>query len=76
MNAINWTNVKSALVSGVLTAVLAGAMYVIGVGNVFAINVHSLVNVVALGLLTSIVSLIKSLLTTDKGNFLGAVSIK
>lgn len=76
MFSLNWTNVKSALVSGVITAVLAGASYIIGLGDVFSIDVHALVNVISLAALTAIVSLVKSLLTTDSGNFVGSVNIK
>lgn len=69
-------NVKSALVSAFLTAILALAGYVLGVGDVFKIDVHALINVGALSTLTALVSLIKAFLTTDKGNFVGAVEIK
>ena len=74
--ALNWTNIKSALVSAVITAILAGAGYIIGVGNVFQIDVHAFVNVLALSALTALVSVIKSLLTTSQGNFVGAVAVK
>lgn len=73
---ITWTNVKSALVSAFITAILAGAGYVVGVGDIFKIDVHALVNVVSLASLTALVSIIKSFLTTDSGKFVGAVAIK
>lgn len=68
-------NLKSALVSGVIMGVLAMATYIVGLGDVFKIDVHSLVNVGALAVLTAVVSLIKSYLTTSDGAFLG-VQIK
>lgn len=73
---MNITNIKSAFVSAFLTAVLALAMYVLGVGDVFKLDIHALVNVGALSALTAIVSLIKSFLTTSAGNFVGAVQVK
>lgn len=73
---INLTNVKGALVSTLLMAVLAGLVYVLNVGDVFALDVKSLVNVVTLSLATGFISLIKSLLTSDEGIFLGAVKVK
>lgn len=73
---ITTTNVKSALVSAFLTACLALAGYVIGVGDIFKIDVHAFANVGALSLLTAVVSIIKSFLTTPSGNFVGAVAIK
>lgn len=73
---LNATNVKSAVVSGLLTALLAMAMYVIGLGDVFAINTKEITNIGAMALITSIVSLLKSLLTTDDGKFMGSVEVK
>lgn len=73
---ITWTNVKSALVSALITAVLATATYILGLGDVFKIDVHALINVISLSALTALVSIIKSFLTTSSGNFVGAVTIK
>lgn len=73
---ITFTNVKSALVTAFLTAILALAGYVLGVGDIFKIDVHAFINVGALSLLTAIVSIIKSFLTTPDGNFVGVVNIK
>lgn len=70
-NKMNITMIKSALVSGVLAGILAGAVYIIGVGDVFALNLHSLVNVVAIAVLTVIVSLIKNIGTSSTGSFAG-----
>jgi len=67
--------IKSALVSTVLMAVLAMAMYVISVGNIIHINAQALLNVGVMSLMTGIVSMIKSLATTTNGKFAG-VKIK
>ncbi len=68
---MTWTNIKSALVSGVITGLLGIAGYIIGIGDVFALDTHSLVNVFALSALTTVVSLIKSAMTTPEGTVVG-----
>jgi len=73
---LNWANVKSALVLGGLTAIIAGASYVTGIGNFWAVDGHALVNAIGMSFLVAILSTIQSLLTTSKGNFVGAVNIK
>lgn len=73
---INWVNIKSALVSALITAVLAIAGYIIGIGDVFKLDLHTLINVASISGLTALVSIIKSYFTTNDGNFLGAISIK
>ncbi len=64
-------NIKSALVSGVLMAILGIATYIIGLGSVFSADGKTIVNIGVLALLTSIVSFVKSSLTTDQGTFSG-----
>lgn len=71
-----WIKIKSALVSLFLAGVLAGALYILGIGNIFQIDIHSLLNVIAIAILVGIVSLIKSGGTTSSGKFVGAVRIK
>lgn len=61
---------------GVVAGVLAAIAYVLKVGDVFAIDVHALVNVFALAGLTAVSAFITNLLTTKSGKFLGAVSVK
>lgn len=73
---MDMTMLKSALTSGVLTAILAGAVFILGKGSVFGLDMHALINVVAMALLTTIVSLIKQMGTTEAGNFMGVVSVK
>ena len=73
---IDATKIKSALVSTVIAGILAGAMYVVGVGDVFAIEIKALINVFSLAALSGVVSLIKAGLTTTQGDFVGAVRIQ
>lgn len=68
---MTWINIKSALVSFVISGVLAGALYVLQVGDVFALDVHKLINVVAIAVLVGVVSLIKSTGTSTSGTFAG-----
>jgi hypothetical protein len=65
------TNIKSALVSGVIMAILAIAGYVLGVGDVYSLDHKMIVNTGVMALLTAIVSYIKSSATDDAGKFLG-----
>lgn len=76
MFSISWLNVKSALVSALITAILAMASYIIGVGDIFHLDSHSLVNIGVLAALTTVVSLIKSFLTNENGTFVGSVQVK
>jgi hypothetical protein len=74
--SINLNDIKSALVSAVLMAVLAMAMYIINAGNIFAIDWNDLANTGIIALLTGVVSLVKSLLTNNNGVFAGSVKVK
>lgn len=75
MFKINWANIKSALVYVFLTASLSVLVYIIGVGDVFLISLKSLINIGVMSISTGLISVIKSLLTTDEGKFLGVVSV-
>lgn len=68
---IEWAGIKSALILMVLTAVGAGITYVVGLGDVFLIDGHKLINVLALSLLVGAASLIQHFLTTNDDKFLG-----
>lgn len=70
------TIIKSGLVSGVIMAVFAMATYIVSVGNIFTIETNSLINIGVIAFMTSIVSVAKSVGTTERGAFLGAVQIK
>ena len=72
---LNVASLKSALVSAVLMAVVAMAGYVIGLGDLWKIDVHILTNIGVMALLTGIVSLIKNFLTSDSGTFAGIVKV-
>lgn len=72
-------NIKSALISGAitiaLTSILAIAGYIIGIGDIFSLDVRVLANIAVLSSLTTLVSLIKSLFTTNNGEFAGVIGI-
>ena len=68
---LSWINIKSALVSGIIMGILAIAAYIIGVGNIFTLDFHTLINAGVLAALVTIVSLIKSFLTTSRGSVVG-----
>lgn len=66
-----WINIKSALISVGIAVVLAISGYIIGVGNVYALDVHVLVNSGAMAFFIALVSLLKSTNTDSTGNFMG-----
>lgn len=68
---IQWEGVKNALILTVLTAMGAGGAYIVGLGDVFAIDSHKLINIVSLAALAGIMSLIQHALTTNDDKFLG-----
>lgn len=73
---LSWANVRGALVTAFITAVITIFIYIIGVGDIFALNYKALANVGVLSALTAFVDLVRSALTTSKNNFVGAVGIK
>ena len=73
---LNLASFKSALISAVLMAVIAIAGYVIGLGDLWKIDLHSLTNIGVMALLTGIVSLIKNYLTSNSGTFAGIVKVE
>ncbi len=73
MFTISKNNVKSALVSAFVTAVLGVAGYVIGVNDIFNLDFHTVANLAVISFLTAIVSLIKNFLTDEDGRFLSVV---
>jgi hypothetical protein len=73
---LSYADVKSAIVYGILAALLSMLLYAISIGDVFAVNSHALVNAGFFGGAAVIVSFIKNLLTTSSGNFAGIVGIK
>ena len=71
----NLVNIKSAFVYMLLTASLEVLSYVIALGDIFKIDFHVLINLFVVALAVGLVSFIKSLLTTHKGNFLGVIKV-
>lgn len=68
-------NVKSALVYGLLWGLLSVIARISEVGNVFALDWKELVNAGVLSTLAVCISLLKNLLTTNSGNFLGITKV-
>ncbi len=73
---LNWTNIKSAIVYAFLTAILSMGGYVIGLGDIFKVQSHAIINIGVISALTAIVSILKSLLTNSQGQFMGVVQVK
>lgn len=82
MLKLNWTNIKSAVVYGLVSmafaAVVTIAESIFSHGSIFGLDWHHLIDtgaMAALGVFVSVTSVIKNLLTDDKGRFLGAVTV-
>ena len=73
---LSWTEIKSALVYAILTAVSAMIVHIVGLGDIFSISIKPLINIGAMSLGVGLISIIKNLLTNSRGNFLGAVKVK
>ena len=72
---LSWVNIQSAVMSGIIMGILAIFAYIIGVGNIFTLNFHSLVNAGVLTALVTIVSLIQSVFTTNAGSTAGVQTV-
>lgn len=66
-----WLEVKSAVISGLLMALLVIASSIIASGSIYGLNWSNLLDVGVMAFITSMVSLIKSILTNEVGEFLG-----
>lgn len=75
MFTLNKTNFKSAFIYVVLSAAVQVTTYVVTLGDVYTVNTRALVNIGVLSFLMGITSLLKNLLTTDEGKFLGLVKV-
>lgn len=73
--SISLTNIKSAVVFSLLTAFVAMIVYVIGLGDLFKVDLHTIANIGGLAFLNGILSLLKSFLTTADGEFLGVTKV-
>lgn len=68
-------NIKSALITVLLTSLAGVLLYIVGLGgDLFMINFHVLLSIFVLALANGLLSVIKSLFTTNKGNFVGVVT--
>jgi hypothetical protein len=79
---LNWTNIKSAVVYGLLAMalvfILSLAESILKAGSIFGLDWKALLDkgvIVALGTFVTTVSLIKNFLTTEKGEFLGVTTV-
>ena len=68
-------NIKSALVYGLLSGILAIFMYALEVGDLFKLDWKALVNAGVFAFMIAMVSVIKNLLTSDEGKFLGITTV-
>lgn len=79
---LNWANIKSALVYGFMTLAVVFALSVVqsiqAAGTIFGLDWKEIVDKGVVGtmpVLVIAISLLKNILTTDKGKFLGAVTV-
>lgn len=72
---VNWLEVKSAIVSGVIMALVVVITEVLVAGNIWVLDLKALLNTGIIAFLTIFVSFLKSLLTTSNGTIAG-VKIK
>jgi len=79
---INWANVKSAAVYGLLTiVVVSGGVALESItahGSIYGLDWADVLDKSALatiGVVISFISVLKNLLTNDKGEFLGVVEV-
>ena len=82
MFKIDWANIKSAIVYGLLSSLVLGVLaslgYVLKLGNIWGIDWKELTNVgilAAIGGFVAGISIIKNLLTTNSGKFLGITEV-
>lgn len=67
---LNWKDVSDAVITALIVALLG---YVLKVGDVFALDFHAIVNIAVMACAGS---LLKALMTTDTGQFAGAIRVK
>ncbi len=72
---VSWVNIKSALVTAFMVGLLAMVAYILKVGDIFNLNIHTMANVGALAFLGFIGSTFKSFFTTSEGKFAGVVKV-
>lgn len=79
---LEWANIKSAIVYGLITALLVFILSVLeGIkdhGSIFGVDWKNVIDtgiIATIGLVISIVSIVKNLLTTNQGKFLGITTV-
>jgi len=79
---LDWVNVKSAIAYGLVTMVLVFILSVVeGVikhGSIFGVDWKIIIDsgvIASFSVLSVVVSIVKNLFTTDKGNFLGVATV-
>ena len=72
LGKLDWINIKSAIIYGLIIGVGAMFAVAIGVGDLWKLDWHVLVNA---GVFALLGSLVKNLLTTNSGNFAGIVKV-
>lgn len=79
---LSWTNVKSALVYGFLSTFVTFSLVVgssiLAHGSIYGLDWHNIIDkgaIAVIGVLVSLVSILKNLLTNDQGKFLGMVQV-
>jgi hypothetical protein len=70
---LDWANIKSSIVYGVIMGVGAMFAYAASIGDIFALDWRMLVNTGIFGMGGA---LLKNLLTTNSGEFLGFIKTK
>lgn len=75
MFTINWINVKSGLVYGLLWGILAMFIEIQNVGNIFALDWKSLANTGVIAFVAFVIVLFKNMLTDSNGKFLGLTTV-
>ncbi len=73
---MNLTNLKQALVVGVVSGVLALIAFFTNAGTFFGLDPHKIIDVFGLAGIAAVGMFLTNLMTTKKGKFLGAVSVK
>jgi hypothetical protein len=73
---LNLVEVQSAIVYGLLTALVGILGYVIEIGDIFLLDWKNLVNIAVISFSITMISLIKNFLTDSDGVFAGIVKVK
>lgn len=80
LGKLNWLDIKNSIVYFLLMLSLEGllalCLYIVGVGSIWKIDWKGLVDATVLPMIIALTSILKSLLTTKEGNFVGIAKIK